>query len=255
MFDVVVVLAYWRPDYIARCLECLTEAKAHQKIWVFQDDRIDLPKDKRDAHSLTRDIISQNSDKWDRFIQRVPHDFTTHGQDGLHCCSYNSFWGLREAYEFGSNLTYLVADDVLVTPDFFKWHEAVHKDDTWFSSVAERPFKQFQWWDNPFNLSAYYMSPTILMDGGMCWPRRSLKTVLRYPMTEVRDHRFNYDGIFPVIPAVQRAYHVGRKSSYLYGDGVCGDTDSDPITMPVYEWDSVYFDENFEEPPCQPTAK
>lgn len=183
-----------------------------------------------------------------KFIQRPPHDFDIRGEGANHPVSFNSFWALHEALEHGSEFTYIVYDDVFVTLDFFLWHEAVQRDGDYHSTVAERVFKQFQLENNPTDLSAYYQAPTNLMDGGICWKREKLKVTLGG--NSVHDHRFppnmQPEDARPMIPYVQRAYHVGKISSALYTKNEfdeCGDADEIPQVMPKYEWNEIYLKE------------
>jgi hypothetical protein len=244
MRDIVVVAAFWRSNYIVECLKHLNLASgiADKEIWVFQDDRIDLPSNRRPHFDLTTDLIASNHDLWRRFVRRQPHEVAA--GEFNHACSYNVFFALREAYQTDCDFVYLVADDIFVTPDFFKWHEAVQRDGH-FCTVAERAFRDFQPESKPFDLSAYYRAPTGGMDGGMCWHRDNLRRVIDYPSVVPQDHRLGRDlpEAVPMIPFVQRAYHVGAVSSHITPDGKfhgCGDTDPIPERMPHYEWDTVY---------------
>lgn len=265
MRDIVIVLAYWRQNYIDRCFECLRDCDGidSKEVWIFQDDRASLPQNRREAHRITSTKIAASLAHFQeaRFIQRAPHEFSrTTDESERHCCSHNSFWALREAYEHGAPFVFFVADDVLVTPDFFKWHKSVQEDSNCFSSVAERAWRErsLYWPDTmPFDLSAYYRADTHLMDGGMCWRRENLGKLLRYPSTEVIDHRFPdlpFDEKCPMIPFVQRAYHVGHLSSFALTEefAECGDVDSIPQTMPKYEWDKVHRVYRKGEEPCHP---
>lgn len=246
MKDIVVVTAYWRPQYVAKCLQALRDCDgiADKEVWVFQDDRDSLTSLYRPGHAETTDTIKSVPDLYARFVQRPPHDFDTTGQTANHPTSYNTFNGLKEAYESGAKHVYLVADDILVTPDFFRWSEAVHNDGDHFSTVAERVYQDTLPEPKPFNLSAYYQAPTSLMDAGMCWRREKLKLLLGDG--QVRDHRFplplTEQEYRPMIPFVHRAYHVGKVSTAVYEDKINyrGDCDEIPEVMPHYEWDKVY---------------
>lgn len=248
MKDIVIVLAYWRPNYLPRCFECLFNCPdiSNKEIWFFQDTRECLSDWRKPLLQQVFNIAKSWSPS--RLVQRNAHDFCMRSDDDplkRHACSFNSFWALREAYESGAKYVYLVADDVLVTPDFFKWHEAVQNDGDYFSTVAERAFRQYVPQAKPFDLSAYYRSPVNTMDGGICWKNDNLKLVVDYPNTEVRDHRFApipFEKQCPMIPYVQRAYHVGKVSSYCIDDNehLCGDADDVPSSIPNYSWKKVY---------------
>jgi len=243
--DIVVVTAYWRHLYVKQCLETLADCLGieNKEVWVFQDDRACLSPFRRSLHTeTTRQIIE--SGKYSRFVRRAPHDYDTSGQGPNHPCSFNVFSALQEAYAANAEFVYLVADDILVTPDFFKWSEEVHHDGDYFSTVAERVYNDLIQEPKPFDLSAYYQAPTSLMDAGMCWRREKLNLLLADG--QVRDHRFppnlTEKEFRPMIPFVQRAYHIGEMSTHIAGDKLHGrgDCDAIPKTMPQYKWDKVY---------------
>lgn len=253
--DTVLIPVYWRPWYLDKCLQFLSGCRGieEKRIFLYQDNRYRMPTNRRKWYRQTTQIARDwcaGRRNW-KFIQRPPHDFDTSGAGANHPVSFNAFWSMREAYEHGSSFTYMVADDVFVTPDFFEWHEAVQRDCEPHSTVAERAFKQFQPEKKLFDLSAYYKAPTNLMDGGICWSREKLAITLGYPNARVHDHRFppnmTPDDARPMIPFVQRAYHVGKISSALYTKAEfdeCGDADEIPEVMPNYCWDKVYFKES-----------
>lgn len=251
MRDIVIVPVYWRSNYILHALECLRacEGIENKDVRIYQDDRFDLPQNKRAEWLFTREIsqlwVSYRNLDW-KFRQLPPHEFTRVADDSKpHPVSFLTFHALREAYESDAQYVYLVYDDVWVTPDFFRWSEAVHQNGNYFHTVAEREFRQFQPGPKPKDPSAYYRAGTNLMDGGACWKRKDLGTLLRYPSNTVVDHRFPpipFKDRCPMVPSAQRAFHVGSRSSSTPDDGyyVCGDIDPVTVEMPIYEWNKVY---------------
>src|SRR5277367_3036273 len=118
--DIVLIPTYMRPEYLALCLEFLAKAEgAHdnKEYWICQDMRFD--DDNRFGMQLrwTKEVL-ENSPLPVRYIQRKPHGWSGN--------SYNTLEAYKEAYGTdGVQNVYLVEEDVLVTKDFFRWHEAV----------------------------------------------------------------------------------------------------------------------------------
>ena len=117
--DIVLIPAYMRPEYLSLCLEYLAAAegaRVGKEFWVIQDMR------QHDEHRFnvqlrwTKEVLD-NSPLPVRYIFRQPHNYAGN--------SYNTLEAYKEAYGTEARFTYLVEEDVLVTPDFFRWHEAV----------------------------------------------------------------------------------------------------------------------------------
>lgn len=239
--DVVVVLAYWRPDYIGKCLDSLLSCPEIQntQVAVFQDSRVNLPENRASLFSSTTKIVKSYAEKFSRFhfMERPAHDFDMTGSGQFHPSAVNAQSALLSAYDSGAEYIYYVQDDVLVTPDFLRWHKAVQEDGDYFSTCSDR--LPTDWDSKPFDLGAYYQSP-IRLDNGLCWRRANLEIALNLPSRELIDFRFPERE--QMIPFVQRSYHVGKRSAAAYQEEFCecGDVDEIPTETPNYEWNKVY---------------
>jgi hypothetical protein len=82
--------------------------------------------------------------------------------------TYNVLEAYKEALASEARYVYLVEDDVIVHPDFFKWHEAAQTEGC-FCSVGGNCDR---------NIHPYFASL------GVCWSRQNLATVVEhaYPM-------------------------------------------------------------------------
>jgi hypothetical protein len=241
--DAVVVLAYWRPDYIGKCLECLLACPeiSDTEVFIFQDSRKSLPANRAELFPVTTEIIENYVHRFAHaaFSQQPDHTYHTDGSGKLHPNTFNLRVGLKRAYESGAERMYLVCDDVLVTPDFLRWHKAVQQDGDYPVTCSARlPSQEFPILPE-HDLNAYYQSP-IVLDNGLCWRRDKLAAVVNARATEIMSYRFPYFEK-PMIPFVQRSYHVGKRSAALYEADfcICGDVDSIPEKMPEYEWSRV----------------
>ena len=119
MTDIVLIPAYMRPEYLALCLEHLAAAagaRDDKQYWVCQDMRHNDNNRYMLPLQWTKEVLD-NSPLPVRYIQRKPH--------GWNGNSYNTMEAYKEAINTDVRYVYLVEEDVLVTPDFFRWHEAV----------------------------------------------------------------------------------------------------------------------------------
>lgn len=225
MKDLVLITTYNRPDYLRLCLEYLSAAEGIQnkEIRVYVDRGRTLV---REFYDVFRDFPNLNIFS----IFRSPHDF--HGN------SFNTLEAYKDAFYSGAKYVYLIEDDVLVSPDFFKWHEAIQQQENLFCSVAYRCSR------NPAVLklddpSAYLLSKQDYASIGVCWQRENLQVVIEHAKEEyygnldkyLQEHfannRFSdcfteQDGLIMRImaekhgvvawPYIPRCYHVGFAS-------------------------------------------
>lgn len=224
--DLVLITACNRPDYLRLCLEYLQKADGidSKEIWIFIDR----------GKSLIREFYE------------VVNDFSTldiftifQPEHNYHGNSFNTLNAYRAAVEISdSPHVYLVEDDVLVTPDFFRWHEAVHKmEKDIMCSVAYRCSRNAardKKYDN--DPEAYLISAQDYASIGVCWRRENLEPIIAHAKCEyfenqaayLKEHfpqnRFNdcfteQDGLIMRImgvahrytawPFMPRAFHVG----------------------------------------------
>lgn len=223
--DLVLIPTYNRPDYLRLCLEYLSRAEG------IQTKEVHISVDR--GKSLIREIYEVVNDFRNQLnitvSFREPHDY--HGN------SFNTLEAYKEAYTSNAKFVYLVEDDVLVQPDFFKWHEAVQAEDDFMCSIAYRCSR------NPacsriheHDPEAYFVSARDYASIGVCWRREKLAEVVKHACTEYYQNMNDYilknfpnnrfyecfteqDGLIMRImgethgltawPYMPRAYHIG----------------------------------------------
>lgn len=123
MRDTVIIPTFDRPEFLWLCLENLWEnvRGARDKfIMVSEDIHADKPKCFQGQMEYLA-VIREWERKWGflfAYNSTPPH--TTYGN------SLNVLSALQRAHLCGqSEKTYLIEDDVLVTPDFFEWNDMV----------------------------------------------------------------------------------------------------------------------------------
>jgi hypothetical protein len=232
--DVVLIPTYLRPEYLQLCLEHIAVAKATptlKEFWICADSR---PHDK-ERHGMVLGWQDEVLSAWHgtipiRFIQGVKHDF-----DGN---SYNVLESYKKAYnEPNVRNIYLIEDDVLVTPDFFKWHEAVAEaESTAMCSIAYRCSRNHETRTDVIDPRAYFTTARDYASIGVRWKKEALGPVLEhavvsyyadqsgYIRTRFAGNRFagdfaEQDGLimrvmweqhgFTTWPYIPRAFHMG----------------------------------------------
>lgn len=232
--DIVIVPTYNRPEYLALCLEKLLEAGASSKeIWVVQDEHSDVSLDP-DIFKQTTTVFLEANYKYPdclTWIHRKP--ITTYGN------SFNVLKSFREAYATSARHVYLVEDDVLVMPDFFRWHEAVQEKFRPFVSCAGRINRSLNFERNGReaidescrDILACAASRRAYGSWAACFSNSSLKKILMnamavdfcgpffcaaragYEQDIVIQEMMTRVGTLPSIwPYVPRAYHMGMSS-------------------------------------------
>jgi hypothetical protein len=167
--DVVLIPCYMRPEYLALCLEHLAAAegsRADKEYWVCQDMRFE--DDCRYGMQLrwTKEVID-NARLPVRYIQRKPHGWTGN--------SYNTMEAYKEAISTDVRYVYLVEEDVLVTPDFFRWHEAVQAvEPNTMCSVAYRCSRNREARTDIVDPAAYFTTERDYASIGVCWKKDRL---------------------------------------------------------------------------------
>lgn len=173
--DIVLIPAYFRPEFLALCLEYLSKAEGardNKEYWVCQDFR-----EHDDArHSIearwTKDVI-ESSPLPVRFVQRKPHNFPGN--------SYNTLEAYKDAYMTDARFVYLVEEDVIVTPDFFLWHEAIHTvEPETMCSIGYRCSRNPEVRKDISDPSAYFTSRKDYASIGVCWRREHLDVVVEH---------------------------------------------------------------------------
>lgn len=220
--DSLLITTYNRPDYLRLCLEYLSKADGirNKEIRVYVDRGRALV---REFYEVFRDFPTLNISS----VFRSEHDY--HGN------SFNTLEAYKDAFQSDARYVYLIEDDVLVTPDFFRWHERVQEQEDLMCSVAYRCSR------NPAVLKiedaeAYLLSGQDYASIGVCWKREKLAPVIEHAKTEYYENLNGYlqkhfpnnrfsncfteqDGLIMRImaktggivawPFVPRCYHIG----------------------------------------------
>lgn len=223
MKSIVICTTYNRPQYLRLCLEYLQQAEGidSKEIWICIDR----------GRVLYRDICEILNDfprlHFHTFV-REPHSY--HGN------TYNTMEAYKDAYASNAKFIYLVEDDVLVRPDFFKWHEAVQSRNDFFCSIAYKCIRNGEARTDVSDETAYFTSRRDYASIGVCWKREKLAFVIehakpeyysdlpgyiaqRFPNNRFSDCFTEQDGIIMRIldeikgkivwPYTPRAYHIG----------------------------------------------
>lgn len=124
--SVVVIPTLNRPEFLALALEklSLTEEAEHLDVRIFLDT---CPDSRAEEVEYVRDTFLPTAD-----IYRA----------GKHVAALSGCWNilhaLREGYETGAEFIFLVEEDVMVRPNFFKWHWATQASDDFFVTCGRR---------------------------------------------------------------------------------------------------------------------
>jgi hypothetical protein len=229
--DIVLIPTYMRPEYLALCLEHLAAAEGSRddkQYWICQDMRFE------DQHRYgmqlrwTKEVLDK-SPLPVRYIERKPH--------GWHGNSFNTMEAYKEAYGTDARYVYLVEEDVLVTSDFFRWHEAVQEvEPNTMCSIGYRCSRNNEARTNIVDPSAYFTTARDYASIGVAWRRERLGPLTLHgkseyyvsPSAYILEHfagnRFagdfcEQDGLimrlmweeraFTAWPYVPRCYHMG----------------------------------------------
>ena len=234
MKDIVLIPTYLRPEFLQICLEHLAETTATstpKEFWICADQR----PDDCYRHKLELEWQAEVLEAWRRtlpikFFQVEKHLFNGN--------SYNVLESYKRAYrEPGVRYVYLVEDDVLVSPDFFSWHEATKEVEPEAAcSIAYRCSRNSEAYAGILQSGSYFTSARDYASIGVRWSRTQLEAILEHARPEyyvdqaryVQNHfpnsRFGkcfteQDGLimrlldtqkwFTVWPYVPRCYHMG----------------------------------------------
>src|SRR5260370_2286021 len=145
-WDVVIVPTYDRPEYLWVCLEHLSRAHGSgtKEIWICEDQHADKPKD----FTLQMEMLATIREAERLFGQKYVKYFgtTPHNEYGN---SRNLLTALERAYDARAPYIYLVEDDVMVTEDFFRWHEQAQAQFDPFVTCAGRINRSLNFNINP----------------------------------------------------------------------------------------------------------
>lgn len=234
MKDIVLIPTYLRPEYLQICLEHLAQTKATptpKEFWICADQRAD----DEYRYKLILDWQNEVLGAWRgalplKFFPGVKHQFNGN--------SFNVLESYKKAYrEPGVRNVYLVEDDVFVTPDFFKWHEAAAEVEPKAPcSIAYRCSRNSEARRDVLQPEAYFTTARDYASIGVRWGREFLAAVVDHAREDYYADQTGYiqrrfagnrfagdfseqDGLimrvmweqrwFTVWPYVPRCYHMG----------------------------------------------
>lgn len=96
----------------------------------------------------------------------------------------NTLEAYKEACQTDAKFVYLIEDDVLVMPDFFKWHEAAQAEGDFMCSIAYRCHRNAAVRKDIADPAAYLISNQDYASIGVCWRREKLVSVVRHAKEE-----------------------------------------------------------------------
>jgi hypothetical protein len=171
--DIVIIPTFYRPEYLYLCLErILHNPRADREIWLVQDRHTDdFPRHARDEEGTELVCSCFGKHLNLRRIVRRPHNYPGN--------SYNVLEAYRAAYQTDARYVYLIEEDVLVTEDFFRWHETVQGLGDYFCSIGYRCMR------NPYvkhvdDPEGYLECARDYASIGVCWRRTNLAAVAKH---------------------------------------------------------------------------
>jgi hypothetical protein len=159
MNEGILITTYKRPEMLFHCLALIRAFEPEIPVCVFPD------RGTLDDEELEEVIEAFPAAHW----MFVPvHDYPGN--------TFNTMEAYRWAYNEGWDRTYLIEDDVMIHPDFFKWHRAQHDDED-----SHELFGSMAW---IFNRHA----PIVEMDMrqpwyysiGVCFARDKLRLIVEH---------------------------------------------------------------------------
>jgi len=178
--DIVIMPAYFRPEYTALALEYLGNAHGakDKEVWVEQDRAYAQYGALLQELPAMRAVVKAYESAFAKveYRERAPNNYI-----GNPC---NFLEAYKRAYERTDvRYVYLVEDDVLVAPDFFRWHEAAQAREDFFVTVGWHCVR------NPevppsTDPTAYITSYRDYSSIGVCWRREKLEPFVKHARTE-----------------------------------------------------------------------
>lgn len=92
---------------------------------------------------------------------------------GLMKQSWNVIQGYREALSITDELVYMIEDDIMISPYFFRWHKAIPTDISIGTRSVRIPFEPIE------NLELYYLASDY-QSLGVCFKKGTLAEFLTY---------------------------------------------------------------------------
>jgi hypothetical protein len=234
MKDIVLIPTYLRPEYLQICLEHLAQTistPTPKEFWICADQRAnDIYR-----YKIVLDWLNDVLGAWRhalpiKFFNGAKHQFSGN--------SFNVLESYKRAYaEPGVRNVYLVEDDVMVTPDFFRWHElAAEVEPSAACSIAYRCSRNGEAHRGILRPEAYFTTARDYASIGVRWTRDRLRPIIEHAREEYYANQSGYiqkrfagnrfagdfaeqDGLimrvmweqhwYTVWPYVPRCYHMG----------------------------------------------
>ncbi|VVB52815.1 Uncharacterised protein [uncultured archaeon] len=154
--EVVVMPTYARPEMLALALEALDRTQADVDVRIFAD------------HGANLDEIDYVRDTY------YPHAVIFHAAQHIYAPSgmWNILHALKAGYDTGALHIYIVEEDVLVHPDFFKWHHEAQADAGDFIATCGR-------------IQPRYPDYRLYQNPGSCFRRDKLALVVKHIKDEL----------------------------------------------------------------------
>lgn len=216
MREVVIVSSWRRPQYLNQCLAALLRARGSmdKEVWVFQNDRPDAN-------------LSQVHERLSYYHECFPHYAIF--PHTAHSWMDSQRFAWEVAHESGAARFYFLSDDVVVTPDFFEWHEAVNAAGEWSGSTA---WRHPQGQTKEHDPAAYYQIefPNEISMGLSVPHWAAAKMVTGWPtQDELKENNWKI-----VMPYAQRCFHIGGLSSESVNENFGPAIDILPNPIPDY---------------------
>lgn len=228
--DIIIVTAYFRPEFLHTCLYNIYNCREslNKDVWVYHDQKFDDCKKFPQEFVETEEVMAYWKRGFGNRFRAVMRP-----ENGFYGNSYNVLGAYAKAYETDSEYVYLIEDDVFITPDFFKWHEAVQKEGDYFCTIAGQCDRNP---DMTGQTAGGYFESQQYASLGVGWKRENLRYVTehntidyfhnptpyimkRFPSSTFGLWAMEQDGLIQRVmeeqlqksawAAIPKAYHVG----------------------------------------------
>lgn len=217
MRDLVLIPTFARPEYLALCLEYMAAADGatEKHVWISHDrhnnDGQHVLKEIQESEGVVAAYAGKGKFAELRFDVRAPHPYIGNP------CNFLELY--KEAFrQEDVRYVYLVEDDVIISRDFFRWHEAVQTYQDFFCSVGwhcvRNPKAQLKGAPEEY-ITSYRDFSSI----GVCWRREKLAPFVKHATPEYYRSMATYLGrAFPgsPIPAGQWTEQAGIVTRLLH---------------------------------------
>lgn len=175
--DVVLIPTWRRPEYLQLCLEHLAAAEGgpDKQVIISHDRHRNDAADVQAEVKLAYEVAAGFTDKFKGLVFEIrdPHPYIGNP------CNFLELYKRAYASAVNYRYVYLVEDDVLVTPDFFRWHETVQERGDYFCTVGWHCIR------NPeirpsTDPTEYIESLRDFSSIGVCWKREKLAALVAH---------------------------------------------------------------------------